>query len=103
MGSQTFFHERFATGKTAEECFKDAQEEARYDHGHSGYTGTVAEKRKFVMMPSVEGKETAWDMAMHYINECDPRVDEKWGPAGCVMGKNSDGYEVYCFFGWASC
>lgn len=102
MGSQSFVHTRFAfDGITAKQAFKEAQEEARYDYGHRGYTGTIAEKMKFVEMPMIEGK-TAEEAAWHYINEFDPRIDDKWGPAGCVKGKDHDGYEVYCFFGWAS-
>lgn len=46
MGATTFF--TFATGKTASEAFASAQAEARYDHGHSGYTGTIAEKPSFI-------------------------------------------------------
>ena len=46
MGATTFF--TYATGKTAKEAFASAQSEARYDHGHSGYTGTIAEKPSFV-------------------------------------------------------
>lgn len=46
MGATTFF--TYATGKTAKEAFASAQAEARYDHGHSGYTGTIAEKPSFI-------------------------------------------------------
>lgn len=101
MGALSFIHTRFAfDGITAKQAFKDAQEEARYDHGHNGYTGTVAEKHTFVEMPLVEGKDI-FESAWHYIDN-DPRIEDKWGPAGCVKGKDSEGYDVYCFFGWAS-
>ena len=102
MGSQSFTCSRYADSITANQAFEEAQEEARYNYGHSGYTGTIAEKMNFVEMPMIEGKtpqETAW----HYIRECDPKIDDKWGPAGCVKGKDHEGHEVYCFFGWASC
>jgi len=33
-----------ALGKTAEDAFSRAIEDARYEHGHGGYTGTIAEK-----------------------------------------------------------
>ena len=32
------------------------------------------------------------------IELCDPRVDDKWGPAGCIKLEG----EKYLFFGWAS-
>lgn len=34
----------------------------------------------------------------------DPRIDDKWGPAGCIEvdGPNADGQRRYLFFGWAS-
>jgi len=102
MGAETFVTTRFAfDGITARQAFKDAQEEARHDYGHRGYTGTVAEKQSFVELPLVDGKDI-FESAWHYIRECDPRIDDKWGPAGCVKGKDKDGYDVYCFFGWAS-
>lgn len=46
MGATSFF--TYATGKTVSEAFASAQADARYDHGHSGYTGTIAEKPSFI-------------------------------------------------------
>lgn len=37
-----------ALGKTAEDAFRKAREEAAWEHGHGGYTGTIAEKGDFV-------------------------------------------------------
>jgi len=34
-------------GKDAEEAFRSATQQARYEHGHGGYTGTIAEKTSF--------------------------------------------------------
>ena len=94
-----------AKGKTAQEAFEAAQKQARYDHGHAGYTGTIAEKHSFVMIPlaglerekgeSVE--EVALNHAAWLMEQGDKRIDDKWGPAGCVsLGKGA-----YLFFGWA--
>jgi hypothetical protein len=47
MGASTFI--TTAKGTTAQEAFDAAREEARYEHGHGGYTGTIAEKRTYVM------------------------------------------------------
>lgn len=40
-----------ATATNADEAFAIAQGEARYTHGHGGYTGTIAEKPGFVVYP----------------------------------------------------
>ena len=96
MGSESFTHQ--AEGKTAKEAFNKAREEAFYDHGHSGYTGTIAEKESFVMIKLPKGQD-AEDYANKLINKGDKRIDDKWGSAGCIKtGKN-----CYLFFGWASC
>lgn len=47
MGGWTFEHQ--ATGATARAAFDQAVSDARYDHGHAGYTGTIAEKPGFVL------------------------------------------------------
>ena len=46
MGAETF--EIFGYGKTAREAFSAAREDAQYEHGHGGYTGTIAEKDSYV-------------------------------------------------------
>ena len=48
MGGEQF--SVWETGKTAKEAFAGAVSEAQYDHGHAGYTGTIAEKSEFVMI-----------------------------------------------------
>jgi hypothetical protein len=91
MGAEQF--ETTFPGETPEVAFKGAVDEAQYDHGHSGYSGTIAEKDSFTLVDTPEtGKdneipESLWD-----------RFDDKWGPAGCYKVKEG----LYCFFGWAS-
>lgn len=95
MGASDFFI--ISRGKTAEEAFVKAIEKAPYDHGHGGYTGTIAEKNNFVMIKVPEEKDP-WNFAEDLMNFGDPRIDDKYGPAGCVkLDKNR-----YLFFGWAS-
>ncbi len=96
MGGTTFSTR--AKGKTADAAFKSAQEQARYDHGHSGYTGTIAEKPSFVMIKLPAGL-TPDAYANQLIDAGDARIDDKWGPAGCFDLGNGEFY----FFGWASC
>lgn len=58
MGSWAF--STTAWGKTPEEAFRSAVEEARYEHGHGGYTGTIAEKGGFALFelpPRVKAKK----------------------------------------------
>ena len=95
MGAVDFFHR--AAGKTAKDAFAEATRQARYEQGQGGYSGTIAEKRSFVMIAVPAGK-TATDYADELIQNGDRRVDDKYGPAGCV--KITDG--EYLFFGWAS-
>lgn len=99
MGATTFT--TTAKGKTAAEAFEAACRQARYDHGHAGYTGTIAEKTEFVAIPLPPGSDvnTAEAFADALIRAGDKRVDSKWGPAGCFDLGNGE----FMFFGWASC
>jgi hypothetical protein len=95
MGAEVFYTKSF--GKTNQQAFKDAVEDAYYQFGHDGYTGSIAEKDSFVMINLPEGKDPE-KYADELIDAEDPRIDDKWGPAGCFyLGKNE-----YFFFGWAS-
>lgn len=103
MGAETFF--QLSKGKTAAAAFKAAVEQAQYDYGHSGYTGTVAEKDSFVKIPfAVDHSNTAepWRQAEAFadrlISDRDSRIDDKWGPAGCIEYTPGE----FLFFGWAS-
>ena len=69
---------------------------ARYEHGHGGYTGTIAEKDDFIMINCPTDKDP-YDFATELINTDDSRIDDKWGSAGCIALEES-----YLFFGWAS-
>ena len=115
MGAVTF--ETLAFGKTAEEAFSKAVEDARHTHGHGGYTGTIAEKDTFEVIPEREHKgRQKRTVARELIEEGDKRIQSKRGPAGAIncsgtteakryrerkglKGKHGD---VWLFFGWAS-
>ena len=102
MGADVFFTN--ASGKTAGEAFAEAVRRARYDHGHAGYTGTLAEKDDFAVIAVPYGEEPM-KFADKLIDECDSRIDDKWGPAGCIQTKTDEdtGIKTFLFFGWASC
>lgn len=83
--------------KNANEAFANAKREAQHESGHGGYSGTIAEKSSFKMIPLPAGK-SAGDYAYELIEAGDKRIDNKWGPAGCFDLGNGEFY----FFGWAS-
>jgi hypothetical protein len=95
MGATTF--QDVGEGRTAKEAFNRLVEDARYENGAGGYTGTIAEKHSFVTIVCPEGKDP-FAYADQLIDDGDRRVDDKWGPAGCI--RLGDG--KYLFFGWAS-
>ena len=107
MGSTVFMI--VGGAKTAEVAFTKLVKEAQHHHGHGGYTGTIAEKRSFVMIHPIsspvnlkgtieEKLAVAQEHARNLINKSDPRIDDKWGPAGCIQISKSK----FLFFGWAS-
>jgi hypothetical protein len=55
MGAEVF--SSIQTGKTAQEAFENAQEQAYWDYGHAGYTGTIAEKPGFTEFPRPKGMQ----------------------------------------------
>ncbi|MFQ3293043.1 MAG: hypothetical protein ACI9EZ_001740 [Halobacteriales archaeon] len=97
MGAHTFFTR--ANGEDAQSAFRTAVEDAKYHHGHGGYTGTIAEKTSFTKIPDDEvGDADPTEYASQLIDEQGTRIDSKWGPAGCIHVED----DVYLFFGWAS-
>lgn len=97
MGAESFITS--ARASRVKEAFDAAQAQARYDYGHSGYTGTIAEKPGWVVIQSEPlDPETAVNLAQRLINDADPRIDDKWGPAGAVPLTTGE----WLFFGWAS-
>lgn len=95
MGANTFM--MVAEGKTAKQAFEAAVADAKHDYGHAGYTGTIAEKRTFVLVTPPAGADPR-AYANKLIDDGDRRIDDKWGPAGVIA--LGDG--KWLFFGWAS-
>ena len=95
MGADVFM--TTAKGSDARNAFISAVREAQYECGHGGYTGTIAEKSDFSVIPLKEGLGPH-EYADELIDDCDSRIDNKWGPAGCF----DLGGGRYFFFGWAS-
>jgi hypothetical protein len=84
MGAQTFCER--VKGASAKKAFRDAVDQAKYDHGHSGYSGTIAEKDSFVMITCPDGIKP------------ERYADQLLDDAGCIDCGNGE----YLFFGWAS-
>jgi hypothetical protein len=95
MGAE--FFTQAGSGDTAVQAFKQAREAAEHEYGHGGYTGTLAEKGDFVEIDLPEGY-SASEYAEKLMHDEDERIDDKWGPAGCLKL----GEDKYLFFGWAS-
>ena len=104
MGAESFITR--ASGKTAEAAFSAVVQEALYNYGHRGYTGTIAEKHEFIEIDVPEDK-TAEEYVDELIRNDDERISDKWGPAGCVRADpgppdgTSDEHR-FIFFGYAS-
>lgn len=95
MGAMEFRSD--ASGKTAKEAFDKAVDAAGWEHGHGGYSGTIAEKRTFRMVTPRHG-ETPADCMERCLSDPHHFCQDKWGPAACI--DRGDG--AFLFFGWAS-
>ncbi|MGW0731697.1 hypothetical protein [Streptomyces sp. NPDC002851] len=101
MGAVDFF--TIATGDNLETAFKTVREQAAWDHGHSGYTGTVAEKDKVTLINEPQrSEEDATLRAEELINNDDPRVSSKYGPAGALPITTDTGEDGWLIFGLAA-
>ena len=102
MGACDFVQLGFCDKKEQpRDAFAFAVSEAQYESGHGGYSGTIAEKGSFVGIPMGDddmelGLRHVIDKVSFAVNYCDEpdadawvkrtavKVDDKWGPAGCV-------------------
>ena len=66
MGAQWF--DQTALAKTAHAAFNEGVEAAAYDYGHSGYTGTLAEKPGFVMLGTLPARVSS-ELATRHLED----------------------------------
>jgi hypothetical protein len=96
MGAEQFG--AFYEGDDLAKVHQDAVAKAQYDHGHSGYSGTLAEKPEVVLRTEkvFEFPEDAQAFA-----DADLRKNphDKWGPAWAVKVSIPKGFYIY---GYAS-
>jgi hypothetical protein len=70
----------FVKGTDARRAFEEAVKEARYESGHGGYSGTIAEKSGYKIRKSTPmSMEVAGDFV-----DSDLEHNDKWGPAFAV-------------------
>lgn len=98
MGASNFFS-CTAGSETVGEAFNAAVRQAQLEHGHGGYTGTIAEKHSWITVSEAPMTlNDAVDLANRMLDECDERIDEKRGPAGAIQLVEGGWF----FFGWAA-
>ena len=108
MGAEVFYNR--VKGTSASKAFNEERENACYEYGHGGYTGTIAEKDGYTR--SHKPKDIDADKWIEMIEDFDYEesqdyfrqlkkdyevYDDKWGDALCVP--TDDGF-IFC--GWAS-
>ncbi len=88
MGANSF--ETYRDGANAETAFAEAVEAAAWEHGHGGYTGTIAEKGDFIIITEQPmSYDEATRLARDLLTRNDPRGADKWGPAGAIPVKQT--------------
>lgn len=126
MGAQTF-RVTMTGHTTGQSAWVAAVDEARWEYGHGGYTGTIAEKDTVSAFQIPASWRDDWSVARQQIDEVERALldsrpgsiseflielfgrkdaermfsdyDDKWGPAVSLQ----TGPEEWTFLGWASC
>ena len=117
MGAQEFgcFHPATTEIDTAQKAFDALYARAEHEHGHGGYTGTIAEKEGFLVLDTVSKPKAELEAAMttwgafdsesvgHNLDWNHPVANDKWGPAACIVVNTDEGEPFgWFFYGWAS-
>lgn len=83
MGAADFM--QYQKGSAVADAFNDAVQEARFEHGSGGYSGTLAEKGDYVVLErSPLERSAAYALAERLMSNDDSRIRDKWGPAGAI-------------------
>ena len=96
MGKQYF--EVIVEGSNAQQAFEIARDDALRNHGHSGCTGTIAEKETFTivsMLPSTLSSKKAIKATVRKLR--DSTFSSIHYPAGCIRLSSKQ----FLFFGWS--
>ncbi|MGX1909385.1 hypothetical protein ACWIID_11020 [Streptomyces phaeochromogenes] len=101
MGALDFY--TTATGTDVHTAFNSAREQAEWEYGTSGYTGTIAEKNEVTLLDEPKRSEQdAVGRAKDLLRGDDPRVSGKYGPAGALPITAVDASGAWLFFGVAA-
>lgn len=101
MGAQVFYVS--GIGLSAKEAFNIVVADAKYENGHGGYSGTIAEKSscKSASTDIFENYKLAREFSEQLMSDFDHWCNDKWGPAAYVTFKSEQTIK-YLFFGVAS-
>lgn len=83
MGAYDFA--TYQDGTDPAQAFRDAVEAAQREHGHGGYTGTIAEKYSYrIATDTPMTEDAAEDYAYQLLAADDCPFSDKYGPAGAI-------------------
>jgi hypothetical protein len=84
MGANSFYTE-VLDEPDVKAAFAKAGRDSRYEDGHGGYTGKIADKHDYVVITTkVCSSHEASELAEGLLGKQDPRIYDKWGPAGAI-------------------
>lgn len=96
MGASSFI--TVATGESPQAAFQAAVAASKAAHRATSYTGSIAEKQSFIVLPTPSDLDP-YEYAGRVLDADDPRVADKWGPAACLVLGGGE----FLFFGWSPC
>lgn len=112
MGAMSFCETVRVSKKTSDkEAFQEARDQAAFENGHGGYTGSLAEKHGFIMIHRARNEQNANRIADKmmdtfrlpvYRDEMMEIAHDKWGPAAAVRYPIDKATDGVIFFGYAS-
>jgi len=93
--------------KTMSEAFLQARDEAAYESGHGGYTGTIAEKhgcQDVTPRGKLPTRDEVRDLIEKEYDREDSVANDKWGPAAGITFRKKGCRKAagWVFFGCAS-
>lgn len=100
MGAMQF--QVFISHTYVQTAFDTAVKQARYDYGHAGYTGTIAEKDGYTVVKSAPMRSNEAGEYLHDMFERDDSRLGKWEPACAVAVADDEGKHIgWTFFGYS--
>lgn len=107
MGSYSFLNT--VQGTDLNSAFQAAHSEALYEHGHRGYTGTIAEKQDCELRSALIFTHEEANAFIYGSPQCGtpPDIEEnfKWGPAFAIKiadDPQTRKHSGFIFYGYAS-